>query len=113
MPEEGVCRVVPELCRLALEATCRDAWFRAAFARGASRADVERSWSRARTTRGRLALAVRGDVNGSLEQWLARSPRDTALAVCTTGVHVGLPGDPHRAVREVERVVRDLAGARA
>jgi len=112
VPDDVVARVVPELCRLALEATCRDVWFRSQFARGSTRADVERSWKRARTTRGRVALVVRGDPNASLDAWLARPPRHAALVVCTAGVHVGLPGDAHQAVREVERVVRDLEGGR-
>jgi len=112
VPDDVVSRVVPELCRLALEATCRDVWFRDQFARGSARVEVERSWARARTTRGRLALAVRGDANASLETWLDERQRRAALVVCTAGVHVGLPGDPHHAVRDVERVVRELVGAR-
>ena len=113
VPDDVASRVVPELCRLALEATCRDVWFRAQFARGGARADVERSWARARTTRARLALAVRGDQNASLDAWLTQRQRRAALTVCAAGVHVGLPGNAHQAVRDVERVVRELAGTRA
>jgi predicted ATPase len=101
---------VPELCRLALEQTCRDVYFRTELLKGRPRAEVEADWANALTTRARLALVVRGTPDASLDPWLTTSRRRVALGICTTAVHAGLKGNPHNAIDDVQATVQELAG---
>lgn len=112
-PADVIASVVPELCRLALEATCRDAWFRTRLLDGSTRSEVERQWTAAQKTRQRLALVVTGSPDTTLDPWLNTSRRKKALGVCTTAVHQGLQGDPLDAISDVRSVVRELEVAHA
>ncbi|GAB3271935.1 AAA family ATPase [Kineosporia babensis] len=101
-------RVIPELCRMSLEARCREVYFTRCFKAGRSRVEVEDVWSDARETSPRLALAV-DLAPDQLTPWLnQRGHRRIALGVCTSAVHRGLEGDPHRAISQVEEMLRDL-----
>lgn len=101
-------RVVPELCRLALEAACRDRYFGRRLLAGDQRPVVEKAWTSATTTRARVELVIPGD-SAAADRWLKASPaRKSGLTVCTKAVHQGLNGDPHRAIDDVQTLLADL-----
>jgi energy-coupling factor transporter ATP-binding protein EcfA2 len=107
-------RVLPGLCRSAVETAARDAWFAHAYAAGTEREKVESEWAAARNQPQRIALALYGNSARSINTWLGNAPhRRPALAVAGPGVHHGVARDPRSAVRDVERMVADLrTGAR-
>ena len=110
VPADVVAHVVPELCRMALEATCRDVFFRTRLLAGDERADVEARWTATLTTRQRLLLTLTGQPQGSLDGWRTTSRRRNTLKVCTSSVHAGLEGNPLNAIDDLRSVVRELAG---
>lgn len=105
-------RIVPDLCRLALEATCRDTFYARRLTTGAVRGDVEAEWQRARLTRQRVQLAV--DPHGTnLDAWLSGKPwRKSGLGICTSAAHEGLRTDPLGAVQRVRELVADIKAVR-
>ena len=101
-------RVIPGLCRLGLEAACRDHYYAKQLGSGAARREVEDAWQNAQQTRQRVILAV-DPGGGSLDGWLtAKAWRKRALGICTTAVHAGLAGDPVDAVNTVRKLVDDI-----
>lgn len=106
-------RVLPVLCRMAVEAAARDLLWGRRIGDGASRQDIEAAWNAATTPYRRIALALRDDRKADLKGWFeARGWREEARKVIGTGVHAGLRHDPLTAVRHVERLVKELqAGA--
>ncbi|TCK22775.1 AAA family ATPase [Pseudonocardia endophytica] len=109
VPDELVRRVVPRLCRSAVETAARDAWYARAFAGGADRQVVESTWSDARNQPQRIALALHGDRERSTDGWLrAVAYWSTALGVCGSANHDTLRSDPKYAVECVGRLVDDL-----
>jgi hypothetical protein len=101
-------KVIPELCRMSLEARCREVYFTRCFKAGLPRVEVEDRWADATETSPRLGLAVGLDKD-QLSPWLQERPhRKIALGICTSAVHNGLSGDPHRAISQVEQMLRDL-----
>ncbi|MEV5303369.1 ATP-binding protein [Amycolatopsis methanolica] len=101
-------RVLPGLCRMAVEAAARDVYMARRFSSGASRADVEETWQNTTLTGHRLALAVLDDKQGDLTPWLNAKPwRRPARKIATSGVHNGLSSAPINAVQLVERLVTD------
>lgn len=107
-------RVLPGLCRSAFEAAARDAWYARAHSAGIAREAVESTWAETRNQPKRIALALYGDADRSIDKWLDGEPyRRPAVQVVGRGVHEGMRRDPKGALRDVERLVADLrAGAR-
>lgn len=107
-------RVIPGLCRSAVESAARDAWFAQAHCAGYSRAQVEATWAVANTASQRIALALYGDAGHPTKGWLNKtSYRQAAFDVITRRVHDEVARDPKGVVRDVERMVGDLrAGTR-
>jgi recombinational DNA repair ATPase RecF len=106
-------RVLPYLCRMAVESQCRDLYFGRRLADGDRRTDVEDSWNAATKTRSRLALVVHGHPKADLDPWLGASrQRRLALKVCSGAPHDGLRSDPHAAIDAVAAVIADLGGRR-
>lgn len=107
-------RVIPGLCRMAVEAAARDIYMARRFTAGDARAVVEQTWQETTSTSQRLRLALRGDKEADLSAWLNKDRRRrSGRDVVTKEVHEGLRGEPLDAVRDVERLVTDLrAGAR-
>ncbi|NEE03783.1 AAA family ATPase [Phytoactinopolyspora halotolerans] len=102
-------RVIPVLCRLAVENACRDLFMARRFGRGDRRADVERAWEDTRTSRQALALALRDDARADVNGWLRRDRRlDAAMRVIGRGAHDGLLGDAAGAVDDVRLLVARL-----
>lgn len=103
-------RVVPGLCRSALERRCKEIFYRRELRGGAARNDVEQQWQQARQTKNRLMLVVNGPGESNLNRWLGHaSHRHGALGACSSAVHHGWDGDPTEAVDNTKRVVTDLA----
>jgi energy-coupling factor transporter ATP-binding protein EcfA2 len=105
-------RVLPGLCRFALEAACRDVFFGRQLSEGIARSDVEEAWQFARQTRQRVLLVV-NPAGGNLDTWLNGKPwRRAGLGICTSAVHAGLRGDPVAALRSVEHLVDEIRSLR-
>jgi ABC-type lipoprotein export system ATPase subunit len=114
VPDDVRMRVIPGLCRMAVEAAARDVYMARRFTAGDTRVDVEAAWQETTTTRQRLALAVHGEKAADLSAWLNAKPaRRSGHMVVTKGAHEGIRREPMHAVRDVERIVEDLrAGGR-
>lgn len=109
VPADIKLRVLPGLCRAAVEAAARDLYFGGRFRAGTPRVEVERVWQGAPRTRQRLGLALSGDADMNLSPWRDRKPwRRTALGIVGSGAHDGLRSDPIGALRDVQRLVQEL-----
>ncbi|WP_245707559.1 AAA family ATPase [Pseudonocardia oroxyli] len=109
VPDDLLRRVVPRLCRSAVETAARDAWFARAFDAGSTRQQVEAAWESARNQPSRIALALHGDSGRSVKRWLdSPSYRKIAVEVCGGGNHRALTADPKYAVECVGKLVGDL-----
>jgi hypothetical protein len=112
VPADVQARVLPGLCRMALEAAIRDIFLARRFTAGADRQEVERQWQEATKWRQRVALALHDDRDASTDAWTSAKPwRKAALGV-GNAVHDGLRGDPMGSVRNVEDTVDDLQAGR-
>ena len=77
--------VIPVLCRLAVEAACRDAFYAIRLTAGDPRDAVEAVWQSSPRTRARIALGLFGK-DDSIDAWLNAKPwRRKALTVVTEG----------------------------
>jgi DNA repair exonuclease SbcCD ATPase subunit len=79
VPADIHTRVLPGLCRMAVEAVARDAFYARKFAAGVGRIAVEQEWTNNVTTRQRVTLALNEDIT----KWHNRKPwRKTILEIC-------------------------------
>ncbi|NDL60415.1 AAA family ATPase [Phytoactinopolyspora mesophila] len=102
-------RIIPVLCRLAVENACRELFTARRYAHGIGRDDVEAAWDQARTTRQRVALVLHDDPAADLRPWIARgSRRNGAMQVIGRDSHHGLERDAVGAVGDVRLLVDDL-----
>ncbi len=102
-------RVLPGVCRMAVEAAARDCYMARRFVSGHRREDVEATWQGAQKTNQRIALALRDDTKADLSAWLdAKDWRRPARRTVSSGAHEGLVKDPLTAVRQVESLVKDI-----
>ncbi|MGH8966424.1 MAG: AAA family ATPase, partial [Actinomycetes bacterium] len=109
VPLEVRVRVLPGICRMAVEAAARDTFMARRFSAGTARADIEAAWQKVTTTRRRVALALRDDPGADINNWTRGKPwRGSTLNLCGKRAHTGFNGDPLDAVRGVERTVQDL-----
>lgn len=111
VPEEVWRRIVPALCRLAVESAARDAFMARRFGEGAERSRVESEWEAAKRTRQRVTLAI-PDGPESLSRWEDRGPRREVLNICGRNSHTPLEGDPIVAIENTVAVVSDLRDGR-
>jgi recombinational DNA repair ATPase RecF len=106
-------RVIPVLCRLAVESACRDLFMARRFARGDARAEIEAAWEAATGSREKLAIALNDDRRADIRGWLANGRRrQAAMGVIGSGSHDGLTRDPIGAVRDVSVMVEALRTGR-
>jgi hypothetical protein len=115
LPPAVARRVVPGLCRQAVEAACLEVVRRRRLGRGEGHADVERLFRDHQKLVPRLALAVNDDPGDTGQLWdgIARRLRPAAAAAvkaCNAGVHGEMAGDPLVFVREIERLTQWLRG---
>lgn len=110
VPDEIVARVVPGLCRTAVEAACVEAVRRRRLARGEAHADVERDLAEATTTMTLAALALfddsgrGGEVYRRINTW-GQSMGD-ALRWCREGAHDVVHRDRHVLTGRVDQCDR-------
>lgn len=113
LPEQAARRVVPGLCRLAIEARCAELVWRRRLSRGARHADVEDALARAERLTAKMALALFddptrvGEVLGKLNRVGRRSA--DAFQRCNRGAHEADTGDLIGLVEDVKVLVNDLA----
>lgn len=109
LPGDVLARVLPNLCRAAVEVTARDRYFATRLSAGDDRVTVETTWQGAKKTGPRLTLAVHGNAGTDISPWLDRDRnRRLAYNTVTKAVHQGLSVDPIVAVRQVESLVDDI-----
>lgn len=114
VPPEVRSRVLPGICRMAVEAAARDTFMARRLSAGTARADVEATWQKIATTRRRVALALRDDPDADINNWAqGRRWRAPTLELCGKRAHTGFNGDLLDAVRGVERTVQDLRSSSA
>ena len=96
LPEEVPRRVVPSLCRQAIEAACLESGRRRLLASGMGLNECEEKWADAPRLLPRVAIALygdadrSGDVYGTLNNKFGRWAADTARA-CNEMTHSGAP----------------------
>lgn len=102
-------RVIPGLCRMAVEVACQEIVYARILGAGRPRAEVEAEWTQATGTSQRVQAALALDHAG-LTQWLkSRHKARMGLGICTRGFHRGLEStDPREAVRAAEALVEQL-----
>ncbi len=109
VPLEVRVRVLPGICRMAVEAAARDTFMARRFSAGTARTSVEETWEKVTTTRRRVALALRDDPGADINNWTrGKWWRAPTLDLCGKRAHTGFNGDLVNVVREVERTVQDL-----
>lgn len=113
LPPETARRVVPGLCRVAIEAQCSDVVWRRRLARGERHADIEAALRDADRLVTLTALALfddagrGGEVYNRINRW---GPHLTdAFKRANAGAHDGDAGDLDVLVRDVEELVRQMA----
>ena len=113
LPVDTRARVLPGLLRMAVEVCARDRYFADALGSGAKLTEVEDRWSRASTTRQRVALAVFDEPDTDLRDWQGRTPyRFAALRICAQGFHQGIFGNGEEACRAVGKLLGDVRAKR-
>lgn len=111
VPSDVKIRVIPGMCRMAAESAARDAFMTRRLIAGETRVHVESTWQDAKTPSHRIALSLHDDKLADLGPWLRGKPwRRPAHQIITRGAHEGIRNDPLGAVRNVERLVKDLRG---
>lgn len=109
VPHDVKRRAAPGLFRLALESAAQQVFFAAQHRAGASREVTEERWSKAHTTRKRLALAVHGDAERDVNGWLNyRQERGPTLKLANAGTHGEVVVVDEDAVRDLRRMVRGI-----
>jgi recombinational DNA repair ATPase RecF len=113
LPPDIARRVIPGLCRQALEAACLEAVRRRRIGKGESHQAVEELLLNAQKLTNLAALALfdnperAGDVMGHLNRVKGSATGDTFKA-CNVGAHGAFGGDPVPFVRDVEKLSRWL-----
>jgi energy-coupling factor transporter ATP-binding protein EcfA2 len=111
LPREAAGRVVPGLCREALEAACMEALRRRRLGRGESHADVEELLEKAKGLKPLMALTLfddadrGGDVLARLNTAAGRSGGE-AFRICNEGAHAMFGGDMVMLIRDAEKLAR-------
>lgn len=111
LPREAAGRVVPGLCREALEVACMEAVRRRRIGRGEPHAAVEALLEKARGLKALVALALFddadrvADIYARTESGFGRSGGDI-LKKCNEGSHTMFGGDMQMLVRDAEKLAR-------
>jgi recombinational DNA repair ATPase RecF len=115
LPEDVAARVIPGICRLAVEAAFTEAIRRRQFRAGRRHAEIEKEIDDADTTGKRAALALFGDAArvGEVRDHLRTWDRESAAAyqAVTRGAHTGHRGPLSDLIGQTRRLT-DTIGAR-
>jgi recombinational DNA repair ATPase RecF len=107
-------KVVPGICRLAIEAAARERFYGRRIKAGSDRASAEKDWSDFTSTTMRVALALFGDPKSpQMNRWRsARDWRARMLRLATQGVHQGghIVGDA--VLVDLSNMLTDIMDAR-
>lgn len=112
LPDLVAQQVVPNFCRLAIEAAAVEVVRRRRIGKGISHAAVETTLGNAPKTTSKLALAIFDDINRGgdvakrVSQW--SEPEANALGISTRGSHAGYRGNLDDLVRDTDRLCRHL-----
>lgn len=112
LPDEIRARVLPGLCRVAVESAAKQAFYTKQSIAGRPRSESEDAWMSARKTVSRLALAVHGDSRADLKRWLDAKPERRPTVRLCNAVHDEARGVSTREARELERTVQALLALR-
>ena len=113
LPREAAGRVVPGLCREALEVACMEAVRRRRIGRGQAHAAVESLLGGAKGLKALVSLALYddaervADIYTRVENGFGRSGSDI-LKKCNEGAHISFAGDIQALVRDAEKLARWL-----
>jgi hypothetical protein len=112
VPEKIARRVVPGLCRLAIDAACMEVVRRKRLQRGDKHADVEQALTSVNGSNALAALALFDDEKRTADVMgrLNKEKRDYAdvFKIVKEGAHEELPIDVQNVVRQAERLARWL-----
>ena len=112
LPELVAQQVVPNFCRLAIEAAAVEVVRRRRIGKGIPHAAVEDTLANAPKTTSKLALAIFDDVNrgGDIARRVAQwgELEADALGISTRGSHSGFRGDLESLVRGTDRLCRHI-----
>ncbi|MDR7304214.1 AAA family ATPase [Haloactinomyces albus] len=106
-------RVLPGLCRMAVEAAARDVFLYRRYATGAAKVDTEDTWNATTRVKPRVSLALYDRADADLTKWCQAKPwRAPTLEVCSSGTHEELTRNPIGTVRDLDETVNDLLQGR-
>jgi recombinational DNA repair ATPase RecF len=112
LPPAAARRVIPGLCRLAIDAACSEAVRRRRLARGERHADVEEMLARCNGTKSFVSLALFDDPNKAGDVMPRLDRQEKAFAdvyrMCNEGAHGVEVGARVGFIREVEKLARWL-----
>jgi energy-coupling factor transporter ATP-binding protein EcfA2 len=114
VPDSVIDKVLPGMCRLAVESAARERYYKNRLTAGADRTTVETTWSDVTSTTRRIALALFGDPDAAdMNKWRGAQPwRRRVLRLATSGVHNGTPVAKAEVIFDLERTLTDLRGGR-
>ncbi|SFA84171.1 AAA domain-containing protein [Amycolatopsis marina] len=111
VPLDVTAKVLPGLCRLAVEAAARDVYYNKRYSDGADRNTTEANWVEAKGALQKLALAFRDDCTAKVDSWRDAKPaRRRTLSTCGGGVHIGISSDPRLVTEDLAETVEDILG---
>jgi recombinational DNA repair ATPase RecF len=113
LPPGVVDKVLPGMCRLAIEAIARELYYRKRMTAGIDRTTIEAIWSDITSTTRRIALALFNDPDApEMAKWRnAQAWRYRVLRLSTSGAHDGAHIAAAEAVNDLDRILTDLRGA--
>ncbi|MCA4725789.1 AAA family ATPase [Mycolicibacterium fortuitum] len=111
MPEDIKGRAAPALFRMALESAAKQTFYAKQALAGRALTESEDKWASAKKTSSRLALAVHGDPQVDLTQWL-KPERKRALRICNAGAHGDAKPVSIHDARDLEKTVLDVLALR-
>lgn len=109
VPPTVIDRIVPGVCRRAVESAARQRYYRDQIIAGAGRAQVEQMWSDITSTTRRVSLALFGEADSShMGGWRKAKPwRSRTMKLCTAGAHEG-KHVAEDAVQDLASTLRDI-----
>lgn len=113
VPPRVLDKILPGMCRLAIDAAARERYFREQITAGADRIAIEKDWSDNTSVTMRLGLALFGDPRADLSRWRNAKPwRSRMLQLATSGVHAASHVVGEEVIADLCRILDDIGVAR-